>query len=219
MVFVFFGPPGSGKGTQAQYLVKKYGFRHISTGQLLRQEIQNKTALGLDIKSHIEAGELVSDDVMLELVKNVFKDKNSEHVIFDGFPRTVHQAIAFEDILSVNNLRVDLVINFEVSFDHLLERVKGRLTCKTCGHVYHEINNPPIKTGVCDFCHGVEFEKRNDDEDSALKRRFELYKTETQTVKDFYSDRGIVVSIDASLAVETVKKNVEKALADLGIVS
>lgn len=138
MIVVFFGPPGCGKGTQAQYLVNKYGFIHISTGDLLRKEIEAQTTLGKEIESVIESGGYISDKPVIELIEKALAVPGSNNYIFDGFPRTLNQALAFEELLSVKKLKVDLVFNFEVDTNLLIERISGRFSCSECGSVYND---------------------------------------------------------------------------------
>ena len=156
MIVVFIGPPGSGKGTQAKLFEDHCGFKHISTGDLLRDEIKAETHLGVSIKDTMEAGGFVSDDVIMDLIDKAIVQKN-EKIIFDGCPRTLHQAKKLENILKKHGKKVDLALDFIVDFDKLVERISGRFSCIHCGALYHSVNKKPLQEGVCDKCGGTEF--------------------------------------------------------------
>lgn len=218
MIFVLFGPPGSGKGTQSQYLVNEYGFHHISTGDLLRREIKAESQLGLSIKDIINEGGYISDDIVIQLVEQTVDKLAGKPIIFDGFPRTVNQALAFDRLLSVRKLKVDIVVNFEIDFDKLVERISGRFTCSSCGAVYHKIHQPTKVEGTCDRCAGHDFVIRKDDQPDVIKNRLQVYQNETEAVRKYYeSGDQVLVSIDASNSPELVKQTLMNKLAQVGI--
>lgn len=218
MIFILFGPPGSGKGTQSQYLVNEYGFTHISTGDLLRAEIKAGSQLGLSIKDTINQGGYISDDIVIQLVESAIDKLTGKHIIFDGFPRTVNQALAFDRLLSVRKLKVDIVVNFEIDFDKLVERISGRFTCSSCGAVYHKIYQPTKVEGTCDRCAGHDFAIRKDDQPDVIKNRLQVYQNETEAVRKYYeSGDQVLVSIDASNSPELVKETLMKKLTQVGI--
>ncbi len=218
MIFVLFGPPGSGKGTQSQYLVSEYGFKHISTGDLLRSEIKAGSELGLNIKDTIDQGGFISDDIVIKLVEQVIDKEDGKRVIFDGFPRTVNQALAFDRLLSVRNLKVDIVVNFEIDFGKIVERISGRFTCSNCGTVYHKIYQPPKVAGTCDRCGGHDFVVRKDDQPDVIKNRLQVYQNETEAVRKYYESKSqVLVTIDASNSPELVKQTLMNKLTQVGI--
>lgn len=212
MILIFFGPPGSGKGTQAQYLVDNYGFIHISTGELLRKQIENNSILGQRVRSIMESGQYVSDEIVTEIVANVISKSSSSNYIFDGYPRTLNQALAFDQLLSVKKLKVDLVINFEISTDLLVQRVSGRFSCATCGAVYHDDYKKASVQGVCDKCNGKEFVRRKDDNPEVFKRRVEVYLKEIGDVRDFYQVKKLVRNVEASQNTESIRTEVKNIL-------
>lgn len=213
MVIVFFGPPGSGKGTQAQELEKE-GLVHISTGDLLRREIDSASEIGRSIRTQIEAGEFVTDDVILKLVSGVLEKNIKKDIIFDGFPRTLHQAIAFDALLGVENLQVDMVFDFDVDVHVLIERVSGRYMCLGCGAVYHKKNKKPKVESVCDQCGDIHFVERKDDSADALETRLKIYQKETLPVKKYYTDKGVLRRVDASRSPGEVTHFIKTALTE-----
>lgn len=216
MIVVLFGPPGSGKGTQAQYLVKSGKYIHISTGELLREEINRATVLGKQVKDIMERGDFPSDEIIMKLIEKHLLESKSEQIILDGFPRTLNQVLEFEKIIDKNQLKIGLVIDFKIDFEMLVDRVSGRYSCKNCGTVYHDVYNKPQKTGICDICHGDSFERRVDDQPEVLKNRIQKYLCSTEAIKNYYADKGVVVSIDASNNREEVRESVNKTLAQFG---
>ena len=219
MIIVFFGPPGSGKGTQAQELKKKnYNIEHIPMGELLRQEVATCTRIGQDIKEIMNNGELVTDNIILKLIHDIILKKTDKNIIFDGFPRTLTQAIAFDDLLGVNNLKVDIVFDFKIDEKSLIERISGRYACINCGTVYHSKNKMPVQEGICDHCGGFRFEKRNDDTAILLKKRVSLYNNDTQSFKNYYANKHILKTVDASLDRFEVANYIKAALIEAGLI-
>ena len=219
MVIVFLGPPGSGKGTQAQELEKTIqDILHVSTGDLLRQEISSGSELGHNLQTQIEAGEFVTDDIILALVAGILGKNIKKDIIFDGFPRTLHQAIAFDRLLGVENLQVDVVFDFDIDVHALIERVSGRYVCLDCGAVYHKRNKKPRVESVCDQCGGIRFVERKDDSAAALETRLRIYEEETLPVKKYYADKGVLKRIDASLSADKVTHFIKAALSEVCLI-
>lgn len=219
MIIVFFGPPGSGKGTQAQELEKTVqDILHVSTGDLLRQEIASGSELGRNLQTQIEAGEFVTDDIILALVSGILGKNIKKEIIFDGFPRTLHQAIAFDRLLGVENLQVDVVFDFDIDVQVLIERVSGRYVCLDCGAVYHKKNKKPKVESVCDQCGCIRFVERKDDSAAALETRLRIYKEETLPLKKYYADKGVLKKIDASLSPDKVTHFIKAALSEARLI-
>ncbi|KYK28462.1 MAG: adenylate kinase [Theionarchaea archaeon DG-70-1] len=209
MRIVFLGPPGSGKGTQAQILAQKLGIPQISSGDLLREAVQNDTLTGKKAKSYMEKGELVPDSIVIELVQERIKDDKA--YILDGFPRNVEQAEKLDNVLSELGLPLDYVVNIEVPLEKLIERLSGRLTCKECNAIYHSVYNPPKKEGICDVCGGELFQ-RSDDTEAAITQRFETYKKQTEPVITYYREKGMLTTIDGTRSIEETAKDIEKRI-------
>lgn len=212
MIFIFFGPPGSGKGTQAQFLVDNFGFLHVSTGDLLRKEIQEQTILGMQVKSIMDSGDYVSDQIVIDLIDKVLSESKNVNFIFDGYPRTLNQALAFDALLSVKKLKVDLVINFEVDTELLLKRISGRFSCVSCGAVYNDTFKKTFIDNVCDKCGESDFARRTDDNPEVYKNRVEVYLKEIEAVREFYRSKNLVKDIDASQTAELIQIEVKKSL-------
>jgi len=202
MRIVFLGPPGSGKGTQL-------GIPQISSGDLLREAVQNDTLTGKKAKSYMEKGELVPDSIVIELVQERIKDDKA--YILDGFPRNVEQAEKLDNVLSELGLPLDYVVNIEVPLEKLIERLSGRLTCKECNAIYHSVYNPPKKEGICDVCGGELFQ-RSDDTEAAITQRFETYKKQTEPVITYYREKGMLTTIDGTRSIEETAKDIEKRI-------
>ena len=219
MIIVFFGPPGSGKGTQSQELGKTIkNLVHVSTGDLLRQEINSGSKLGRSIQSKIQAGEFVTDDIVIQLVSEILKKNHEKMFIFDGFPRTLKQAIAFDALLGVENLKVDIVFDFDVDVQVLVERVTGRYICLECGAVYHEKSRKPKVDSICDQCGSCNFDKRPDDTSDVLKTRLKVYQEQTMPAKKFYEDKGVLRKINASLPQGEVTMFIKAALTEADLI-
>jgi len=200
MRVVLLGPPGAGKGSLAGLLKEKYSLVHISTGDMLREEIKKGTPLGLEIKALITKGALVSDELVTKLVEQrVVSDADiKKGCMFDGFPRTVKQAQDLDAILMAAGVPLDCALNMEADGDLLLRRLTGRRVCRKCGALFHMTNKPPLKSGVCDVC-GGELYQRTDDNAETIKERMKIYQTSTQPIIDFYAKQHKLKKIDGNL--------------------
>lgn len=209
------GPAGAGKGTMSDLILKEYDIPHISTGDMLRDNVRNNTELGNLAKSYMDAGNLVPDDVIIAMVeKRLQEDDCQKGYLLDGFPRTLVQAEAFEKIKNKIGKPVECVIALEVGFDTLVERITGRRICPKCGAIYHIHNKPSKIEGICDVC-GSELTQRKDDTVEQLAVRMDGYEKSTKPVIDFYDKRGIVSYIDASQETAAVFEKVKEALSKL----
>lgn len=209
------GPAGAGKGTMSDLILKEYDIPHISTGDMLRDNVRNNTELGNLAKSYMDAGNLVPDDVIIAMVeKRLQEDDCQKGYLLDGFPRTLVQAEAFEKIENKIGKPVECVIALEVGFDTLVERITGRRICPKCGAIYHIHNKPSKVEGICDIC-GSELTQRKDDTVEQLTVRMDGYEKSTKPVIDFYDKRGIVSYIDASQETAAVFEKVKEALSKL----
>lgn len=208
MRLVFLGAPGAGKGTQAKRLVDKYGIPQISTGDLLRAAVAAGTPLGKEAKAYMDRGELVPDSVVLGMVKErLSQDDCKKGFILDGFPRNVAQAEALDKMLAEMNMPLDLALNLDVPFDDLMKRLTGRRTCKVCGQMYNIYYNPPKVDGKCDKCGGELFQ-RDDDKEETIRKRLEVYKSQTEPLIDYYSKKGILKSVSGTGSIDEIFNNI-----------
>lgn len=191
MNIIFFGAPGAGKGTQAEIVSKKLDIPTISTGNMIREAIKNGTELGNTAKSYIDAGGLVPDEIVIGIIKDRLDNEDCKKgFILDGFPRTIPQAEALEAM----GVRIDVVLNIQVSDEDIITRMSGRRTCPKCGGTYHIVFNPTKTEGICDNC-GGELTIRKDDAPEVVKSRLEVYHKETEPLKEYYSDKGILKTV------------------------
>lgn len=198
MIFALFGPPGSGKGTQAKALVDKLAVPQLSTGDMLREAIKQGTALGVQAKEFMNKGQLVPDSLMVGLIQARIQAKDcAKGFMLDGFPRTVAQAEALDLMLKEQGLTLDHVVSFVVDQPELISRLSGRLVCSQCGASYHEVTKPPRKAGICDSCGGAVI-KREDDKPAVVKTRLETFLASTKPVADFYRAKGRLREVDAT---------------------
>ncbi|MBB6193045.1 adenylate kinase [Sphingobium wenxiniae] len=197
MNIILLGPPGAGKGTQASRLVEDRGMVQLSTGDMLRAAVKAGTPIGLKAKAVMEAGELVSDEIVSGIIGEALDALSAETgVIFDGYPRTEAQAQSLDTILSDRGRTLDHVIELEVDEDALVERITGRFTCATCGEGYHDVFKQPKVEGECDKCHGHEFKRRPDDNEETVRTRMAEYRAKTAPILPIYEARGIVSRVD-----------------------
>lgn len=210
MKIIFFGAPGAGKGTQAEIVSEKLAIPAVSTGAIIREAIKNGTEMGVSAKSYIEKGALVPDEVVIGIIKDRLSEKDCENgFILDGFPRTVPQAKALTEM----GVEIDVVLNIEVSDERIVTRMSGRRTCPTCGASYHVVFKPSEKDGVCDKC-GAELTIRKDDDPAVVKSRLETYHKETEPLKEYYSEMGILKTVEGQ---EELADTTALTLAALGI--
>ena len=215
MRLVFLGAPGVGKGTQADKVAVQYGIRKISTGDLLREAVRNQTSLGLEAKAHMDQGRLVPDSVVIGLVREKLADPS--HVkgfILDGFPRTVPQAEALAKVLTERSLQLDGVINFRVSREEIVKRLSGRRSCPKCQATYHVEFAPSNQGNLCERC-GEALVQRSDDQREAIETRLRVYEEQTAPLISFYEKQRLLSDLNGAEAVETVYRNLVKALAAL----
>jgi len=210
MNIVLLGPPGCGKGTQAKRLQDRFGMTQLSTGEMLRAEVASESPLGAQVKAIIEGGSLVPDEIIVGLIaKRVAETGSSDGCILDGFPRTVPQAEALDEILTVSGMRVDKVIEFGVDDSAMVKRITGRYSCDSCGAGYHDEFQKPVAEGVCDNCGGESFSRRADDNEDVVRARLVEYHQQTAPITGYYADKGVLVTIDGMAKIDEVTKRLE----------
>jgi len=207
---IFLGPPGAGKGTIADIVCSEHGFRHVSTGDILRQEISNRSELGLRAKADIDAGKLVPDEVVIMMVQEKISP-DVPGVVLDGFPRTVNQARLLEQCLNDNGLGLDAAVLFDAGTDVIVKRLTSRLVCESCGAVYNLYTNLPQADYKCDKCGGG-LVQRSDDNENTVKDRLRVYKEKTAPLIDFYDKQGLLIRVDAEGYPEDNYARLRKAL-------
>ncbi|MGW7485964.1 adenylate kinase [Streptomyces sp. NPDC054786] len=213
MRIVLVGPPGAGKGTQAAYLAKNLEIPHISTGDLFRANISQGTPLGREAKSYMDAGNLVPDSVTIAMAEDRMEQPDAANgFLLDGFPRNLGQAKALDEYLKDKGLKLDAVLDLEVPEDEVVKRIAGRRICRRdSSHVFHAEYNKPECEGVCDTCDG-ELYQRDDDREETVRKRLEVYHTETEPIIDYYKDQDLVVTIPAMGKVDEVTRRAMAAL-------
>jgi adenylate kinase len=212
MQIVLFGPPGAGKGTQAKFISEQYNIPHISTGDILRENVREDTPLGKKAKTYMDKGALVPDSVLIDIIKDrLQKPDTRKGFLLDGFPRTLPQAESLDGILDDINKDLNAVVDMEVSTQELVKRLSGRLTCRNCGATYNVKTNPPKSDNICDAC-GGELYQRADDTENAIRNRIDVYKKQTSPLIDYYKKKGILVDIDGEREIDEVRSDILKAL-------
>lgn len=215
MNIVLFGPPGSGKGTQAQFIVEQYRIPQISTGDMLRAAVKAQTPLGNMAKSIMDAGGLVSDDIVLGLVKErVSQDDCTSGFILDGFPRTIPQASSLKLLLDSLGKKIDFVISLEVPNSELVARLSGRRACSSCGKGYHVLFDKPKSEGVCDSC-GSSLVQRADDSEETVKNRLKVYEDQTSSLKVYFNDLGILSNVLGCGSIADIQARI-RSIIDMG---
>lgn len=210
---ILMGPPGGGKGTQAKRLEERYGIVQLSTGDMLRAAVKAGTALGKEAKAVMDAGKLVSDDLIVAMIhERVGQADCKNGFILDGFPRTVPQAEALDKMLKEKGIHLDCVIEVTVPDALLIERITGRFTCAKCGEGYHDKFKQPRVTGVCDKCGGTEFTRRADDNAETVGARLKAYHDQTAPLMPYYRARGVLKVIDGARDMDVVTKDLERIL-------
>ena len=213
MDIILLGPPGAGKGTQAQRLVQQRGMRQLSTGDMLRAAVRAGTPVGLKAKSVMERGELVSDEIVSELIDAELTEMGEgTGAIFDGYPRTAAQAASLDEILARHGRRLDHVIELGVDEDALVDRITGRFTCANCGAGYHDTFKQPVVADVCDACGSTEFKRRPDDNEETVRTRMAEYRAKTAPILPIYEERGIVDRIDGMAGIDDVAQAIDGIL-------
>lgn len=217
MNIVLFGPPGSGKGTQAQYIVERYKIPQISTGDMLRAAVKAQSPLGVLAKSIMDSGALVSDDIVLGLVKErIVVADCKEGFILDGFPRTIPQADALICLLDVINKKIDVVISLEVDNQEVITRLSGRRTCSGCGKGFHINFSKPLKENICDVC-GMLLVQRDDDSEQTVLNRLHVYDQQTSSLKSYFKKLGVLCSISGSGSIADVQSQISTIIDAGGI--
>ena len=210
MNIIFLGAPGAGKGTQAERVANAYGIPTVSTGNIIREALSNGTEMGIKAKTYIEAGKLVPDDVVIGIIQErLAKDDCKGGFILDGFPRTIPQAEALEDM----GVKIDKVVDIEVPDEAIKERMSGRRVCPKCGSTYHLVTKKPKVDGICDRC-GAELVQRKDDAPETVADRLNVYHTQTEPLKDFYNKRGSLAVVDGVGSVSEIAERVKAALEE-----
>jgi len=213
MRLILLGPPGAGKGTQAQRLADSAGIVQLSTGDMLRAAVAAGTEIGKQAKAVMEAGELVSDEIVVGIISDRIDEPDCANgFILDGFPRTVAQAEALDTMLSEKGLKLDAVVEMQVDDGVLVDRVSGRYTCAKCGAGYHDRNLRPKVDGVCDRCGSTEFSRRADDNAETVSARLAAYHEQTAPLLPYYEARGVLKSIDGMAAIDSVTEQLKQAL-------
>lgn len=207
---IFIAPPAAGKGTQSELLISKYGYEHISTGDLLRNEIKSGSDLGKELDSMMKSGSLISDEIVNRLLINALSNITKPFIL-DGYPRTISQALKLDEILANLNKSVDVVVYLDVEEELAMKRATGRLSCKSCNRIYHKYFSKPRVEGICDDC-GSSLISRADDTPDTFKVRYDTYMSNTKPLLDFYSNKNILVKVDANKEADETFSEIEKVI-------
>ena len=207
MNIIIFGPPGAGKGTQSKYIVNKYKLFQLSTGEYLRKEIKNQTDLGIQIKSIVNSGSLVSDDIVSKLIESIIsQDEYKNRIIFDGYPRNIAQAKNLDNLLKKYDQKIDLVLNLSVKLDTIKKRISGRSVCSICGKIYNDYFNPPPKNANC--CSSKFLQKRGDDTLDVATKRYETYEKATEPLLNFYKELNLLKVVNGESSIDDIYKEI-----------
>ena len=218
MRLILLGPPGAGKGTQAAWIKDRFGIPQLSTGEMLREAVAKGTEVGRQAKSVMEAGQLVSDEIINQIVAERIDEPDcAAGFILDGFPRTVAQAETLDQMLAERGLKLDAVVEIRVDNEALVERISGRFSCAKCGTGYHDKFKPTQVPGVCDVCSSTEFVRRKDDNAETVKARLVAYEAQTAPLLPFYAAKGLLRTVDGMAPINEVTKAIERALAGQSI--
>jgi adenylate kinase len=213
MRIIIFGPPGVGKGTQAQMLAEKYKLLQISTGDLLREEVSLSSPTGRKVEQFLKKGHLVPDDIMFEIVDNLLIENKDQDILFDGFPRNVNQARSLEKSLAQLGQTIDLALQMHLDDDEIVKRLMNRRYCPKCGRIYNYVTNPPKHEGICDFDKG-RLSKRDDDNEDIIRKRLKIYEAETRPLVGYYKSLNIYREVDARGSQEEVLGKISNIVDD-----
>lgn len=204
MRIVLLGPPGAGKGTLAALIKEKHGIVHISTGDILREEMKSGSDLGREVQQYVDSGELVPDEVIIRIIESKLANDSQAQkgFILDGFPRTVNQAEALDSLLKKLDLPIDYVLYMDTQVDLIIRRLTGRRICRQCGAVYHVVNRPPSEEGVCDVCGGKDLYQRADDNEDTIRNRMDVYLSSTMPIVEYYGKQGKLEKVDGGKEAE-----------------
>ena len=215
MNLILLGPPGAGKGTQAQHLEKTYHLARLSTGDMLRAAVASGSALGLQAKDIMEAGKLMPDDIIISMIGDRIDEPDCDDgFILDGFPRTTPQAEALDQMLAEKGLKLNAVVEIKVDDEILVERITGRFSCAQCGVGYHEKFARPQADGICDQCGGTEFSRRDDDTAETVRARLAAYHEQTAPILPYYQDKGVLVAVDGMAPIDSVTQQIDAVISN-----
>ena len=214
MNLILLGPPGAGKGTQAERLSSTYGLVQLSTGDMLRAEVKCGSNLGEKAKNIMDAGELVPDDLIIAMISmHIDRERNSEGIILDGFPRTTDQAKALDRMLEKKNLRINHVIQLDVNEEEVVERLSGRFSCAECGFGYHDNLAPPNNEGICDKCASTSFFRRSDDNPQTVRTRLSAYREQTAPILPYYAEKGSLRTVNGMAEMDSVFDDIKEIIS------
>ncbi|MGV8119265.1 MAG: adenylate kinase [Candidatus Xenobiia bacterium LiM19] len=214
MFLVLLGMPGSGKGTQAQFIKESYGVPHISTGDIFREAIKTQTPLGQKAKSYLDRGELVPDELVTDIVKErIEREDCTKGFILDGYPRTVNQAEALDSIMREMGIRLNVVIDFTIPAEEAVKRLSSRRSCSSCGIVYNLLHKPPCEEGKCDVCGGLLYQ-RDDDKDDVIRNRLKVYELQTAPIIEYYEKQNNIAHIDAEAQIVSIRDRIKELLGN-----